>query len=52
MHRAGREAVMVTAVREREVREIEMDTDSSMETLSEAGLVAVIEGTSKEGMRR
>ena len=35
-----------------EVKEIGMDTDSSMEIRSEAGLVAVMEGMSREGMRR
>ena len=35
-----------------EVRETEIDTDGSMETRLEAGLVAVMEGTSREGMRR
>ena len=43
---------MVTAVTVGEVREAEMDTDGSMETLLEAGLVAIMEGTSRESLRR
>ena len=52
MHRVGGEAVMVIAVTVGEVRKTEMDTGGSMETHLEKGLVAVMEGTSREGMRR
>ena len=52
MHRVGGEAVIAIAVTVGEVRETEMDTDGSMETHLEAGLVAVMEGLSREGMRR
>ena len=43
---------MVTVVTLGEVRETELDTDGNIETLLEVGLVAVMQGTSKEGMRR